>query len=111
MNFSPVFEAAVEAKQISQQEAQRAAFIVDKARQEKQSVIVRAQGEAKSAELIGEAIENKPGFLELKRIEAAREIATVISRSGNRVMLDSDTLLLNVNSPVNGNASSSEATA
>jgi prohibitin 2 len=47
--------------------------------------------------LIGEAIKNKPGFLELKRIEAAREIATVISRSGNRVMLDSDTLLLNVN--------------
>ncbi|CEP08423.1 hypothetical protein [Parasitella parasitica] len=98
LNFSPVFEAAVEAKQISQQEAQRAAFLVDKARQEKQSVIVRAQGEAKSAELIGEAIENKPGFLELKRIEAAREIATVISRSGNRVMLDSDTLLLNINS-------------
>jgi prohibitin 2 len=103
LNFSPVFEAAVEAKQISQQEAQKAAFVVDKARQEKQSVIVRAQGEAKSAELIGEAIENKPGFLELKRIEAAREIAAVISRSGNRVMLDSDTLLLNVNTPVNGN--------
>lgn len=98
LNFSPVFEAAVEAKQISQQDAQRAAFIVDKARQEKQSVIVRAQGEAKSAELIGEAIENKPGFLELKRIEAAREISTLIARSNNRVMLDSDTLLLNVNS-------------
>ncbi|CAO3594223.1 unnamed protein product [Absidia cylindrospora] len=97
VGFSPVFETAVEAKQIAQQDAQRAAFVVDKARQEKQSVIVRAQGEAKSAELIGEAIKNKPGFLELKRIEAAREIATVISRSGNRVMLDSDTLLLNVN--------------
>ncbi|KAI8875736.1 prohibitin-2 [Backusella circina FSU 941] len=98
VGFSPVFESAVEAKQIAQQDAQRAAFIVDRARQEKQSIIVRAQGEAKSAELIGEAIENKPGFLELKRIEAAREIAQVISRSGNRVMLDSDTLLLNVNS-------------
>ncbi|KAI7863044.1 prohibitin-2 [Spinellus fusiger] len=97
VGFSPVFESAVEAKQIAQQDAQRAAFIVDKARQEKQSVIVRAQGEAKSAELISDAIKNKPGFLELKRIEAAREIATVISRSGNRVMLDSDTLLLNVN--------------
>ena len=101
VGFSPVFESAVEAKQIAQQEAQRAAFVVDKARQEKQSIIVRAQGEAKSAELIGEAIKNKPGFLELKRIEAAREIATIISRSGNRVMLDSDTLLLNVNSNVN----------
>ncbi|KAI8140248.1 prohibitin-2 [Fennellomyces sp. T-0311] len=101
VGFSPVFESAVEAKQIAQQEAQRAAFVVDKARQEKQSIIVRAQGEAKSAELIGEAIKNKPGFLELKRIEAAREIATIISRSGNKVMLDSDTLLLNVNSSVN----------
>ncbi|KAI9316200.1 prohibitin-2 [Dichotomocladium elegans] len=100
VGFSPVFESAVEAKQIAQQEAQRAAFIVDKARQEKQSIIVRAQGEAKSAELIGEAIKNKPGFLELKRIEAAREIASVISKSGNKVMLDSDTLLLNVNSAV-----------
>ncbi|ORZ03066.1 prohibitin-2 [Syncephalastrum racemosum] len=100
VGFSPVFETAVEAKQIAQQEAQRAAFVVDKARQEKQSIIVRAEGEAKSAELIGEAIKNKPGFLELKRIEAAREIATIISRSGNRVMLDSDTLLLNVNSSV-----------
>ncbi|CEG71081.1 Putative Prohibitin-2 [Rhizopus microsporus] len=98
VGFSPVFESAVEAKQIAQQEAQRAAFIVDKARQEKQSVIVRAQGEAKSAELIGEAIKNKPGFLELKRIEAAREIASIISRSGNKVMLDADTLLLNINS-------------
>ncbi|KAI8638423.1 prohibitin-2 [Parasitella parasitica] len=99
VGFSPVFESAVEAKQIAQQDAQRAAFIVDRARQEKQSIIVRAQGEAKSAELIGKAIENKPGFLELKRIEAAREIATVISKSGNRVMLDADTLLLNVNTP------------
>ncbi|KAG0745579.1 hypothetical protein G6F57_003297 [Rhizopus arrhizus] len=99
VGFSPVFETAVEAKQIAQQDAQRAAFIVDRARQEKQSIIVRAQGEAKSAELIGEAIKNKPGFLELKRIEAAREVASVISRSGNKVMLDSDTLLLNINTP------------
>ncbi|KAI7901508.1 prohibitin-2 [Cokeromyces recurvatus] len=103
VGFSPVFESAVEAKQIAQQEAQRAAFIVDKARQEKQSIIVRAQGEAKSAELIGEAIKDKPGFLELKRIEAAREISHILSRSDNRVMLDTDTLLLNVNTASKSN--------
>jgi prohibitin 2 len=39
VGFSPVFESAVEAKQIAQQDAQRAAFVVDKARQEKQSVV------------------------------------------------------------------------
>ncbi|KAG0278139.1 Prohibitin-2, subunit of the prohibitin complex (Phb1p-Phb2p) [Linnemannia exigua] len=97
MAFSPEFTQAVEAKQIAQQEAQRAAFVVDRAIQEKQSIIVKAEGEARSAELIGEAIKNKPGFIELRKIEVAREIATVISRSSNRVMLDADTLLLNVN--------------
>lgn len=62
--------------------------------QEKQSIIVRAQGEARSAELIGEAVKQNKGFLQLRRLEAAREIATVIAASGNRVMLDSETLLL-----------------
>ncbi|KAL1916237.1 uncharacterized protein VTP21DRAFT_5854 [Calcarisporiella thermophila] len=97
VTFSPEFAHAVEAKQIAQQEAQRAAFVVDRARQEKQSTIIKAQGEAKSAELIGEAIKNKPGFLELRRIETAREIAATLARSPNKVLLDSETLLLNVN--------------
>jgi hypothetical protein len=35
------------------------------------------------------------GFLELRRLEAARDIATLLSTSGNRVMLDAQTLLLN----------------
>jgi hypothetical protein len=59
------------AKQIAQQTAQRAAFLVDQAIQEKQSIIVRAQGEAKSAELIGEAVKANKGFLSLRRLEAA----------------------------------------
>ncbi|KAF0530819.1 prohibitin-2 [Gigaspora margarita] len=98
--FSPEFTHAVEAKQIAQQEAQRAFFVVERARQEKQSIIVRAEGEAKSAELIGEAIKNKPGFLELRKIETAREIASILSRSQNRLLLDSETLLLNIAEPL-----------
>jgi hypothetical protein len=35
------------------------------------------------------------GFLELRRLEAAREIANLLAASGNRVMLDSQSLLLN----------------
>lgn len=103
VDFSPEFRTAVEAKQIAQQEAQRASYVVDRARQEKQSVIVRAEGEAKSAQLIGEAIKNKPGFLELRRIEAAREIANVMAKSNNKIYLDSDTLLLNLSEPINLN--------
>jgi len=97
--FSPEFTHAVEAKQIAQQEAQRAFFVVERAKQEKQSIIIRAEGEAVSAELIGEAIKNKPGFIELRKIETAREIASIISKSKNRVLLDSEALLLNVADP------------
>jgi len=99
VTFSPEFTSAVEAKQIAQQTALRAAFLVDQAIQEKQSIIVRAQGEARSAELIGEAVKANKGFLQLRRLEAARDIATLLAASGNRVMLDSATLLLNVTEP------------
>lgn len=56
---------------------------------------MRAQGEAKSAELVGEALRKNKGFLELRRLEAARDIATILAGSGNKVMLDSQSLLLN----------------
>ncbi|KNE55163.1 hypothetical protein AMAG_01084 [Allomyces macrogynus ATCC 38327] len=94
--FSPEFTSAVEAKQIAQQEAQRAAFVVERAHQEKQSIIIKAEGEAKSAQMIGEAIKGKPGFLALRQIEMAQEIAGVVAASSNRVMLDANTLLLNL---------------
>ncbi|PWN96816.1 hypothetical protein FA09DRAFT_330904 [Tilletiopsis washingtonensis] len=92
--FSPEFTHAVEAKQIAQQTALRAAFLVDQAIQEKASIIVRAQGEAKSAELVGQAA--RGGFLQLRKLEAARDIAHILANSGNRIMLDAESLLLNV---------------
>ncbi|BDD63039.1 Prohibitin-2, subunit of the prohibitin complex (Phb1p-Phb2p) [Monascus purpureus] len=99
LTFSPEFTAAVEAKQVAQQEAQRAAFLVDKARQEKQASIVRAQGEARSAELIGEAIKKSKSYIELRRIENARQIASILQESGgkNKLYLDTQNLGLNVN--------------
>jgi len=99
--FSPEFTHAVEAKQIAQQTALRAAFLVDQAIQEKQAIVVKAQGEAKAAELIGEAVRTNKGFLQLRKLEAARDIAGILATSGNKVMLDSDTLLLNVSSAAN----------
>jgi len=60
-----------------------------------QSIIIQAEGEAKSAELVGESLKKNKGFLELRRLEAAREIANTLAQSQNRVMLDSQALLLN----------------
>ncbi|PIA16025.1 hypothetical protein COEREDRAFT_81478 [Coemansia reversa NRRL 1564] len=99
ITFSPEFAGAVEAKQIAQQDAQRAAFIVERAKMEKQSIIVKADGEAASAALIGEAVKNQPGFLELRRIETARDISHILQKSRNRLVLDSSSLLLNVTEP------------
>jgi prohibitin 2 len=95
LDFSKEYSAAVEAKQVAQQEAERAKFIVEKAQQEKKSAIIRASGEAQAALMIGEAIQKNPNFLQLRRLEAAREIASIIAKSQNRVFLSSDVLLLN----------------
>ncbi len=78
------------------QEAQRAAYVVEGAKQIKQSTIVAAEGEAQSAKLIGDAIKNNPGFLKLREIEASREIAKTLANGNNRILLSSDSLLLNV---------------
>ena len=107
--FSPEFTAAVEAKQVAQQDAQRAAFVVDRARQEKQATVVRAQGEARSAELIGDAIKKSRSYIDLRQIENARQIATLINEAGgkNKMYLDSEGLGLNVLEAANKTTKSS----
>ncbi|VDK48876.1 unnamed protein product [Anisakis simplex] len=95
--FSSQYSAAVEAKQVAAQEAQRASFYVEKAKQERQQKIVQAEGEAKSAKMIGEALKQDPGFLKLRKIRAAQRISKIISETGNnRVYLPSGGLMLNI---------------
>merc|ERR1719321_542020 len=96
LSFGKEYTAAVEAKQVAQQDAERARFIVDKAIQEKKSVVIKAQGEAQSASLIGAAIRDNPGFIQLRKLEAARDIAGTLSKSTNRLFLDGGSLLLNI---------------
>jgi len=94
--FGKEYTAAVEAKQVAQQEAERGRFLVEKAIQDKKSTIIRAQGEAQSAQLIGDAMKTNPGFVQLRRIEAAREIARTMAKSNNRVFLNSGSLQLDL---------------
>jgi len=97
LSFGREYAAAVEAKQVAQQEAQRAAFIVDKALQEKQQKIVQAEGEAKAAEMLGEAVSKNPGYLKLRKLRASTNIAKTMSAAQNRVYLNAGTLMLNIN--------------
>jgi len=99
LSFGREYTSAIEAKQVAQQEAQRASFVVEKAKQERQQKIVQAEGEAEAAKLIGEAISENPGYLRLRKIKAARSIGQIISQAQNRVYLGADTLMLNINDP------------
>lgn len=82
--------------QVAQQEAQRAQFVVEKAKQEKQQKVVQAEGEAQAARLIGEAVLANPGFLKLRKIRAAQNIARTVAQSQNRVYLNASALMLNI---------------
>merc|ERR1712039_85070 len=96
LNFSPEYEKAVESKQVAQQQAERARYLVLKAQEEKKKTIIHAEGERQSAAMIGDAIKANPGFIELRRIAVAKEISGLLAKSSNRMVLSSDSLLLNL---------------
>lgn len=99
LSFGKEYTAAVEAKQVAQQEAQRAAFVVERAKQEKQQKIVQAEGEAEAAKMLGIAVSQNPGYLKLRKIRAAQTISRTISNSQNRVYLSGNSLMLNIQDP------------
>lgn len=96
LTFGTEYTAAIEAKQVAQQEAERAKFLVKQAIQDKKSTIIKAEGEATSASMIGEAMRNNPGYIELRQLDAAKGISETIAKSQNKVYLDSQSLLLNI---------------
>merc|ERR1711879_543852 len=98
LNFSSEYEKAVEAKQVAQQQAERAKYLVLKAQEEKKKTIIHAEGEKQSAEMIGSAIKANPGFIELRRIQVAKDISNLLSKSSNRMVLSSESLLMALNS-------------
>ncbi|KAF3341146.1 Prohibitin-3 [Carex littledalei] len=84
LSYGIEFSLAVEKKQVAQQEAERSKFLVAKAEQERRAAIVRAEGESESARLISEATSVAgAGLIQLRRIEAAKEIAQELSKSPN----------------------------
>ncbi|KAH0513501.1 Prohibitin [Microtus ochrogaster] len=83
LTFGKEFTEAVEAKQVAQQEAERARFVVEKAEQQKKAAI-SAEGDSKAAELIANSLATAgDGLIELRKLEAAEDIAYQLSRSRN----------------------------
>lgn len=102
LTFGKEFTQAVEAKQIAQQDAERAKFIVEKAEQMRQVAVVRAEGEAEGAALIAKALDKVgEAFVAFKRIETSKSIAASLVGNPNVSYIPSGggNILLNVPAP------------
>lgn len=88
LNYGKEFSKAIEEKQVAEQEAERQKFIVQMAEQDRQASVIRAEGEAEAAQMISEALKKHgTGLIEVRRIDAAKEIAETLSRSANIMYL------------------------
>lgn len=81
LDFSADYVRAIEHKQVAQQMAMRQKFLVEKAKQEKQAEVIIAEGETEAGRLIADSYREGKEFLQLRRIEAARDIARYLARS------------------------------
>jgi len=98
LKFGKEFTAAIESKQVAEQDAERAKFVVLKASQEQKAAVIRAEGEADAAKLISAALDDSPALVEIRKIEAAKDIADTLGRSRNVTYLPSggQNMLLNL---------------
>lgn len=98
LTFGKEFTQAVELKQVAQQEAEKARFLVEKAEQQKKATIISAEGDAQAALLLAKSFgDSGDGLVELRRIEAAEDIAYQLSRSRQVSYLPAgQNILLNV---------------
>lgn len=110
IHFSPEYAAAVEQKQIAEQQAQQAQLVVEQKRQEAEQArqvaqgqadaaviaaqgaadaqIIQAQAQAEANELIGQSIQQNPEILQYEYIlKLAPGVQTIFIPSGNQFIL------------------------
>lgn len=69
ISLSKELENAIELKMVQEQEANKAKFIQQKTEIEARTAVIRAQGEAESIQIRGEALNRNPAYLELEIVE------------------------------------------
>eukprot|EP00441_Pelagodinium_beii_P024526 CAMPEP_0197661932 /NCGR_PEP_ID=MMETSP1338-20131121/51755_1 /TAXON_ID=43686 ORGANISM="Pelagodinium beii, Strain RCC1491" /NCGR_SAMPLE_ID=MMETSP1338 /ASSEMBLY_ACC=CAM_ASM_000754 /LENGTH=281 /DNA_ID=CAMNT_0043239585 /DNA_START=56 /DNA_END=901 /DNA_ORIENTATION=+ len=98
LTYGKEFARAIEEKQVAQQDAERQKFIVMRSEQERQATVIRSEGEAEAAKMISQALkEHGSGLIEVRRIDAAKDIAENLSKSPNVMYLpNGQQMLLNM---------------
>eukprot|EP01066_Platyproteum_vivax_P013226 Platyproteum_vivax@DN5998_c0_g1_i2.p1 len=99
LQYGKEFSRAIEEKQVAEQEAERSKFVVAKAEQERQAAVITAEGEAEAALMISNALkEFGTGLIDIRRIDAAKDIAETLAKSKNVTYVPGgQNLLLNIN--------------
>jgi len=67
--LSDSLEKAIESKMIQEQEAEKSKFLQEQAKIDAQTKIIRAQAEAKSAEILGKAVSDNPKIIQMEMIK------------------------------------------
>jgi len=88
LTYGKEFARAIEEKQIAEQEAERHKFMVAMSEQERQATVIRSEGEAEAAKMISAALQKHgQGLIEVRRIDAAKDIAESLAKSPNVMYL------------------------
>ncbi len=93
ISFSPEYTAAVEQKQIAQQNAERAKFLVQQQEQEaarvrveaegaRDAAVTRAVGEARALQLVADALRNNPDLIQYTYVQKIAPNISVIVLPG-----------------------------
>jgi len=91
LSYGKEFASAIEAKQVAEQSAEQQKFVVEQSEQERQATVLRSEGEAEAAKLISNALqEHGTGLIDIRRIDAARDIADGLSKNSNIMYLPKD---------------------
>lgn len=88
LTYGKEFARAIEQKQVAEQEAEQQKFIVQRSEQERQATVIRSEGEAEAAKMISEALaEHGLGLIEVRRIDAAKDVAEELAKNPNVMYL------------------------
>jgi prohibitin 1 len=98
LTYGKEFARAIEEKQVAEQQAEQQKYFVQKAEQERQATVIRSEGEAEAALMINEALKaHGNGIIEVRRLDAAKDIADALAKSPNVMYLpNGQQMLLNV---------------
>ncbi|HET9063072.1 MAG TPA: prohibitin family protein [Candidatus Binatia bacterium] len=85
--LSRELEAAIEAKMVQQQEAEKAVFRMQQARTDAETLIIKAKADAESIRIQGEALETAPKLVDLKMVEKWNGVAPQVVGAGSNILL------------------------